>query len=72
MNSRSRALAMAAIALTAAGCAFVPKTNHYLEETRGLYRDARADTQLARLAPGEVTRADDSIRLAQAAWMHPG
>jgi hypothetical protein len=51
-----------------AGCAFVPATNHRLEEVRGLYGAALADTALARLAPNEMRRAADTFSMADTSW----
>jgi hypothetical protein len=57
-----------ALTLVAGGCAFVPKTNHRLEEVRGLHDAATRDEALARLAPAELSRAADTFQMANTAW----
>ncbi|MGZ5037225.1 MAG: DUF4398 domain-containing protein [Usitatibacter sp.] len=68
MTPHSIGIAAVAIALTVAGCAMVPRTNSHLEDARTLYRAAHEDREIARLAPSELARAEDTFHLAEAAW----
>jgi outer membrane protein OmpA-like peptidoglycan-associated protein len=60
------ALAMAAITVLAA-CASTPLTNPKLDDARSAYQRAAADTQVARSAPMELQRAQESLQRGEAA-----
>lgn len=69
MNARASWIAPAVLlAIAIAGCAVMPAENRSLEQTRGLFKTAHADPQLARLAPQELARAEDTLHLAESAW----
>lgn len=67
MTRASVSSLVVAATIALGGCAFVPKTNHRLEDARLGYLSAQADEALA-TAPGEMTRAREAFRLAEAAW----
>jgi len=60
------ALAIAGIAALAA-CASTPLTNPKLDEARAAYDRAAADAQVARSAPMELQRAQESLQRAESA-----
>lgn len=70
MNKRIFPLAALAAALTA--CATAPTPNASLEQARTRVRSAQADTQVVALAPQELKRADESLRLAEKTWSEGG
>lgn len=51
-----------------AGCAFVPKENPRLEESRAAYRQAQADPLVVELAGNELRAAGEAHERAVAAW----
>lgn len=70
MNKRIFPLAVLTAALTA--CATAPTPNGALDQARARVRSAQADTQVVSLAPQELKRADESLRLAEKTWSQGG
>ena len=62
-------LAMAALM---AACGSMPMPNGALDQARSRYDSAKNDTQVASLAPDELKRAGDSLRVAEASWSSGG
>jgi outer membrane protein OmpA-like peptidoglycan-associated protein len=65
MNHRLFALATVAAALTA--CATAPERNLALDQARGRFNAAQGDPQVSALAPDELKRAGEALRLAEEA-----
>ncbi len=55
-------------ALLLVACGTLPERNSALEDARTVYKAAQQDPQVLRLAPGELTRATEALRRAEAAW----
>ncbi|WOB10711.1 OmpA family protein [Piscinibacter gummiphilus] len=66
MNHRT--LCLSALAATLTACATGPTPNGALEQARTRVRSAQGDAQVVSLAPQELKRADDTLRLAEKAW----
>ena len=70
MNPRTftrTTLTLATAALMAA-CGSMPMPNGALDQARSRYDTAKNDTQVASLAPDELKRAGESLRVAEQAW----
>ena len=65
MNTRILYAAMLAATLSA--CSSVPERNSALDDARGRFSAAQGDAQVAKLAPDELKRAAESLRLAEKA-----
>lgn len=63
----NRLLYLAALAATVAACTSVPERNGALETARARYSAAQRDPQVASLAPEELRRAAESLRMADKA-----
>ncbi len=77
MNPRKNArpyvlTAMAAALATLVACSSVPQNNTALEQARSRYDMAQKDPQVGMLAPDELKRAGDSLRIADQAWSSGG
>jgi outer membrane protein OmpA-like peptidoglycan-associated protein len=70
MNQKLIPLAVLAAALAA--CATTPAPNGALEQVRTRFQSAQADAQVATLAPDELKRAGESLRVAEMAWKDGG
>ncbi len=67
MNSRTHTFALLTLTAALAACSSVPDSNAALERARGSYNSAQADPQVARLAPDELKRAGEALRVADQA-----
>jgi len=65
---KNRLLILAVVAAGLAACSTVPDRNSALEQARSRVNAASADTQLTLLAPEELKRASESLRVADQAW----
>lgn len=65
-----RVLPFAVLAIAAAltACASVPARNSTLDLAHSRYASAQSDPQVARLAPEEMQRASEALRVADVAW----
>ena len=65
-----RVLPFAALAMAAAltACASVPARNSALDTARSRHAAAQSDPQVAKLAPEEMQRASEALRVADLAW----
>ena len=66
MNTRILVTTALAAALTA--CSSVPSSNSALDQARGNYNAAQSDPQVSTLAPSELKRAGDALRVAEQSW----
>ncbi len=57
---------------TMAACSTTPTPNGALEQVRARVQATQADTQVASLAPDELKRAGESLRVADKAWVEGG
>ncbi|MDN3923267.1 OmpA family protein [Roseateles violae] len=64
----TRFLLLATVLATLAACGSMPDRNSALEQARGRFNSAGADPQVARLAPEELKKAGDSLRVADQSW----
>ena len=67
MNTRTPTFALLTLTAALAACSSVPERNAALEQARGSYNSAQADPQVARLAPDELKRAGEALRVADQA-----
>lgn len=70
MNKRSYRplqgpIGLAAIVVALSACSTVPDRNYALEQARTRYVAAQNDPQVLKLAPGELKRAEETLRLAE-------
>lgn len=61
---KSKILLVATLAAALAACSSTPEPNATLDRATARYATARADSQVAGLAPDELKRAGDSVRVA--------
>lgn len=61
---KTKALLAATLAAALAACSSTPEPNATLDQATARYATARADSQVAGLAPDELKRAGDSVRMA--------
>lgn len=66
MNTRILVTTALTAALTA--CSSVPNANSALDQARGSYNAAQSDPQVSTLAPSELKRAGDALRVAEQSW----
>lgn len=67
MNNRTHTFALLTLTAALAACSSVPESNAALERARGSYNSAQADPQVVRLAPDELKRAGEALRVADQA-----
>ncbi|HQZ45749.1 MAG TPA: OmpA family protein [Usitatibacteraceae bacterium] len=67
VNAVTRSAVALALAATLAACASAPKSNVALDDARSAYDRASGDAQVARSAPVELRKAQESLRQAEAA-----
>jgi len=72
MNMRSYrpltgSIGLVALAAALSACGTVPDRNYALDQARTRYVMAQNDPQVLKLAPGELKRAEDTLRLAEQA-----
>lgn len=65
---RTRIFAIGAMAAALAACASMPERNRALDLAHSRYTTAQNDPQLAKLAPEEMQRAAEALRVADLAW----
>lgn len=70
MNTKLIPVTLLAAALVA--CATTPTPNSALEQARARLMSAQADSQVATLAPDELKRAGEALRLAESSWSGGG
>jgi outer membrane protein OmpA-like peptidoglycan-associated protein len=68
MNTRFALLA--SVVATLAACSSVPVRNSALDQASLRYNSAKASSEISTLAPDELKRAGDSLRVAEQAWMN--
>jgi outer membrane protein OmpA-like peptidoglycan-associated protein len=66
MNTRFALLAT--VVATLAACTSVPVRNSALDQARGRFNSAQVNPQITTLAPDELKRAGESLRVAEQAW----
>ena len=57
-----------AILAALGACSSIPDRNAALDQARSRYNQAQGDSQVASLAPNELSRASESLRVADKAW----
>lgn len=67
MNTRF--VLLATVVATLAACTSVPVRNSALDQARGRLNAAQVNPQVSTLAPEELKRAGESLRVAEKAWM---
>ena len=69
---KTRVFALATLAAALAACSSLPDRNSALDNARGRYSSAQANPQVTTLAPDELKRAGESLRVAEQAWTNDG
>ncbi len=60
--------ALATLSIILGACSSMPDRNAALDQARSRFNQAQADSQVVALAPDELSRAGDSLRVADKAW----
>jgi outer membrane protein OmpA-like peptidoglycan-associated protein len=68
----SKAISVAMLAATLAACSTTPDPNANLVQARTRFLSAQADPQVATLAPEELKRAGEALRLTEKTWSEGG
>ncbi|HEU0199945.1 MAG TPA: OmpA family protein [Burkholderiaceae bacterium] len=70
MNTRF--VLLATVAATLAACSSIPDRNSALDQARGRFNSAQSNPQIVTLAPDELQRAGESLRVAEQTWTEGG
>ena len=68
----TRFVLLASVVATLAACASVPARNSALDQATGRFNAAQLNPQISTLAPDELKRAGESLRVAEQAWRDDG
>ncbi|MBL0143005.1 MAG: DUF4398 and OmpA-like domain-containing protein [Betaproteobacteria bacterium] len=69
---KTRIFVLATLTAAVAACSSIPERNTALDQARGRYHSAQGDPQVTTLAPDELRRAGESLRVAEKAWADDG
>jgi outer membrane protein OmpA-like peptidoglycan-associated protein len=72
MNTNARVLVPAVAAAVVAACATAPMPSSSLEQARQRVKSAQADARIAKHAPMELKRAEQSLQLTENIWAADG